>query len=478
VSIRLVLVLAFAALVAAGVLVVTRIVNDEVPRYTYAANEESLVDTATLLAAFVEVRSAAGRLPVAELRSALDVALARDLKARIHELEKRSLGLRVYLTDPRGIVVFDSDGGRDEGKDYSRWQDVYRTLRGEYGARATRGVAAEPLTSIHYVAAPIRSEGRIVGVLSVGKPVRELSGLIGAMRTRITRAGVVGLGLAVTAGIGVALWISRPLRRLVEFSDAVASGRRVSPPRLYGREVRELGRSLDGMREALWGRRQAEGAIRGLTHEIKAPLAGIQASAELLGEDVPLAERRRFLGHILTETERIQTLVERMLELAALEGRASLETRPELNLAALVADVIAAEAALAEQKGVRLETRAEEAVAVCGDALLLRQAVRNLVHNALRATPAEGTVVVSAEPDGEAAVVAVEDTGPGVPDYALPRLFERFYSVTLPGEARRGTGLGLAFVREVALLHGGEAALVNRPQGGARATLRLPRGRA
>jgi two-component system sensor histidine kinase CreC len=453
VSIRSVLVLAFAALVAAGVLVVTRIVNDEVPRHTYAANE----------------------LPVGELRSALDIALARDLQARIQQLEKRSLGLRVYLTDARGVVVFDSAGGAEVGKNYSRWQDVSRTLRGEYGARATRGVADDPRTSIHYVAAPIRRQGRIVGVLSVGKPVRELSGLIAAMRARITHAGLFGLALAVAAGTGLAFWVSRPLRRLVAFSNEVTAGRRVAAPRLYGREMRELGRSLDAMREVLSGRRQAEGAIRGLTHEIKAPLAGIQASAELLGEEVPPAERRRFLGHIVTEAGRIRTLVDRALELTAREGRSALEVRSLVELRTLVDEVVAAEDAVAAQKEVRLLARAAHGFTVRGDALLLRQAVRNLVHNAIRATPAGGTVTVSAEAEGEKAVIAVEDTGPGVPDYALPRLFERFYSMALPGEPCRGTGLGLAFVREVALLHGGEASLANRPGGGARASLSLPR---
>lgn len=473
-SIRLTLVLAFVGLGGAGVLVVSRIIGDEVPRHTYSANEEALADTAALLASYVEARSADGRLPIDELRSAVAAAQARQLGARIHQLEKSSVVLRVYLTDARGIVVFDSDAGRDEGKDYSRWQDVSRTLRGEYGARATREVASDPRTSIHYVAAPLRRDGRVVGVLSVGKPVSELGGLIGAMRRRIARAALVGVVLAAAAGVGVAFWIARPLRRLVRFSDAVAAGQRVPLPGFAGREMRELARSLEGMREALSGRRQAEEAIRALTHEIKAPLAGIQASAELLGEEPPEAERRRFLGHIQAETTRIGTLVERMLELAALEGRAALEAPQALDLAALVGEAIAAESALAAHKGVRLQAFPSAGLRVSGDGLLLRQALRNLVHNALAATPAGGGVQVSTRVEANQALLTVEDDGPGIPEFALPRVFERFYSLALPGESRRGTGLGLAFVREVALLHGGEAALANRAQGGARASLRLP----
>ena len=487
-SIRLVIILAFVVLAAAGVLVVTGIVNDEVPRHTYAANEESLADMASLLASLVEARLENGQVPVGDLRKALEAVRSRDLGARIHELEKRSVGVRVYATDGAGVVVFDSDGGRDEGRNYSRWNDVRRTLQGEYGARASRGIADDPLTSVHYVAAPIRSGGRIVGVLSVGKPVRELGGLIEAMQDRIAWAALLGVGSAALVGVAVAFWIARPLRRLAQFSEAVAEGQRLALPKLYGREVQELGRALDGMREALMGRRQAESAVRGLVHEVKAPLAGIRASAELLLEEMAEPERQRFLGHILTESGRLETLVGRMLELAALEGRPALGERERQDLQSLVREAAEGEASLATQKGaggtkgvlvetkcVLVETRYLEApVEVRGDALLLRQALRNLVHNAVRAASSGGTVTVTVSVADEWATVTVDDTGPGIPDYALPRLFERFYSVPLPGETRRGTGLGLAFVREVALLHGGEATLANREGGGARATLRLP----
>jgi len=118
------------------------------------------------------MRASPQAIPVADLRAALDAALRRDLGASIQELQKRTVDLRVYVTDARGIVLYDSDSGRDEGQDYSRWHDVYWTLRGSYGARASRDVPDDPYSSVHYVAAPIRSGGRIVGALSVGKPVR------------------------------------------------------------------------------------------------------------------------------------------------------------------------------------------------------------------------------------------------------------------------------------------------------------------
>jgi len=104
----------------------------------------------------------------------------------------------------------------------------------------------------------------------------------------------------------------------------------------------------------------------------------------------------------------------------------------------------------------------------------LRQALLNLLENALAFSPEGGEVVRGAAIDAGRLSLWVEDQGPGVPDYARERVFERFYSLARPDGTPRSSGLGLPFVREVARLHGGEARLDNLPHGGARATLVLP----
>ena len=111
---------------------------------------------------------------------------------------------------------------------------------------------------------------------------------------------------------------------------------------------------------------------------------------------------------------------------------------------------------------------------VQGDAFLLRQALANLLDNALAFSPWGGRIVLSARSGEGLVVLRVRDAGPGVPDYALERVFERFYSLPAPGSGRRGTGLGLPFVREVVRLHGGRVALRNGEEGGAVATVELP----
>jgi two-component system sensor histidine kinase CreC len=109
-----------------------------------------------------------------------------------------------------------------------------------------------------------------------------------------------------------------------------------------------------------------------------------------------------------------------------------------------------------------------------GDAFLLRQSLVNLLDNAADFAPAGTALEVAIRRDDAHWVVTVADRGPGVPDYALDRAFERFYSLPRPGGGSRSSGLGLCFVAEAATLHGGSAALANREGGGAVASLRLP----
>ena len=112
-----------------------------------------------------------------------------------------------------------------------------------------------------------------------------------------------------------------------------------------------------------------------------------------------------------------------------------------------------------------------------GESFLLESALHNLLQNAIDFSPAGGAIRIRVAPDAAAqtAAITVEDDGPGIPDYALPRLFERFYSLARPGSGRKSSGLGLCFVREAAALHRGSIHVKNRTDiPGTRAVLRLP----
>ncbi len=217
--------------------------------------------------------------------------------------------------------------------------------------------------------------------------------------------------------------------------------------------------------------------VANVSHELRTPLASLRAMAETLRDgglqDRALAER--FVDQILQEVDRMSRLVADLLDLSSLEAGVVRLRQEELEAGELVEAVAQRFRELASRKGVRLVVRRQEA-RVRGDPDRLEQAVGNLVANAVQYTPAGGRVEVGVEVHGDEVQVVVQDTGPGIPPEHLPRVFERFYRVD-PSRSRAegGTGLGLAIVKHVALAHGGRVEAGNRPGGGARFVLALPR---
>lgn len=471
-SLRVRLLLVLLAIYCVGGYFIARWTLDQVrPRYLESM-EETLVDTSVLLAAHLEAQGTAAGPDVTTLRSAFAGAQRREFEARIFSLRKTGIDLRVYVTDAAGRVLFDSTG-RQEGADFSRWNDVHRTLRGQYGARSTRDVAGDDETQVLFVAAPIRHDGRIVGVVSAGKPARNINALVAAAKQRMVLGFAVGGLLLLVVLLVVAAWVIAPLERLTAYARAVRDGRPATLPPLPGRTFQDLGTAFEEMRDALEGRQHAARYTQAVAHGVKAPLAAIRGAAELLGEEMPAAERARFLENIRGESARIQQMVERLLELSSLEARKALGSTEVIPAAELAREAAAAMQPAFAVRQIRLDVEAGAGV-VRGERVLVREALVNLLQNALEFSPDGGVVTLGVQLAGDRVEFAVADRGPGVPDYALPQVFDRFYSLPRPGGTRKSTGLGLALVREIAHLHGGGATLANRADGGACATLWLP----
>ncbi|MBO9715671.1 MAG: two-component system sensor histidine kinase CreC [Pseudoxanthomonas sp.] len=467
--------LGFFLVVGLAAFFVMRVFVDEVKPGVRQAMESTLVDTANVLASMAADDLKAGRIGQGRFAADLARARARDPQATIWRFPKHSIDYRVTVTDARGIVVFDSEG-RDVGRDNSRWNDVYRTLRGEYGARSSPESPGSERTVMH-VAAPVfdpDAPGTLIGVLTVSKPNRTIEPFIQASQRSILRKGAWLIGLSALVGLLMTWWLAHGIGRLGRYARAVAAGEPVPPPPRRRDEIGDLGQALEDMRRKLEGKAYVEQYVQSLTHEMKSPLAAIRGAAELLQEPLAEEDRQRFARNIQDQQQRLTETIDKLLALAEVEQHGWLQRREPVDLAALLRQATTAiEPRLA---GARLRVEIEDAahaVAVHGDPFLLRQALANLLDNAIAFSPPGGTItLVLAEADGQARVT-VRDRGPGVPEYATSRVFERFYSLARPG-GTRSSGLGLPFVREVARLHGGEAWLGNREDGGAEAGLALP----
>ncbi|WP_396615296.1 two-component system sensor histidine kinase CreC [Lysobacter soli] len=465
--------LGYFLIVAIAGLLLAQVFVAQVKPGVRQAMEDTLVDTANVLAELATDDFIKGRIDQGDFARRVRAMAGRDYGAQIWGFGKRTSQYRIYVTDARGIVVFDSSG-RDVGRDYSRWNDVYLTLRGRYGARSTRGEYADPNSTVMHVAAPIRDAGgRIIGVLTVAKPNSAIAPFIERSQRSVWRWGAVLLGVSLLIGLMAAWWLSRQLGALRRYANAVTAGERATLPRTAG-EFGDLGHALETMRTQLEGKQYVEQYVHTLTHEMKSPLAAIRGSAELLEGPLDDADRTRFAATIRAQSERLSQMIDKMLALAAVEHRQRLEHPESLSLADVVADAASQCETRLSQAGLRLSLDLAAGLPdVRGDRFLLRQAVVNLIENAVDFSPHGGVVEVRLDAEGDRQRVEVRDRGPGIPDYALERVFERFYSLPRPGNGSRSSGLGLPFVAEVAALHGGEASLVNRDRGGAVAGLVL-----
>ena len=191
---------------------------------------------------------------------------------------------------------------------------------------------------------------------------------------------------------------------------------------------------------------------------------------------MPPERREKFVANIQAEARRLQNIIDRLLALSALESRKKLDHPETIRLDDLAHAVCADLQPAAEARGLRLDLKCDGQPEVLGESFLLESALHNLLQNAIDFSPEGGAIRIRVAPDAaQNAEITVEDDGPGIPDYALPRVFERFYSLARPGAGRKSSGLGLCFVREAAALHHGSIHVENRTDTiGTRAVLRLP----
>jgi two-component system sensor histidine kinase CreC len=477
------LLLGFFLITGIAAFFVMRVFVHEVQPSVREVMEDMMVDTANILAELAQDDLAAmppeGDLQGSRFARRVQDYAARPIDAQIWGLSKRTLDYRVYVTNERGRVVFDTGlpgGGNAIGQDYSQWRDVSKTLSGEYGARATRYVVKDDTTAVMYVAAPVKQGPRTLGVLTVAKPMSSVQKFIERAQRDILLKGLWLLGASLAVGVLVTGWIVWSVRRLRHYAQHVQWGQRQPPPALSG-ELGELALAMAAMRDRLDGHEHVEQLVRALTHELKSPLTAIGGAAELLQDDLPASDRLLFSTQIREQTDRLHMLVERLLELSKLEHRHSLDHQQVLDLADCVEHVIHASVARMQQRELRLNWSPVSGVKVKGEADLLHMAMGNLLDNAIDFAPRGSVIDLDLRVVGQQAVLSIRDHGPGVPDYALARLGERFYSTPRPAEpgqaARKGSGLGLAIVRQIMVLHRGTLQLTPA-EPGLLASLHLP----
>lgn len=296
----------------------------------------------------------------------------------------------------------------------------------------------------------------------------------------IVLVAIAAATLASLLGVVIARRIARPLVRLEHTAAAVAAGDLTARSGLAqrGDEVGSLGRSFDTMAAEL-ERNEASRRrfFQDAAHEMKTPLAVIEATAAAVMDGV-YPHDDRHLETIRTQARVLGRVVDDLRTISLAEAGALPLRLEGVDLAAVAASTEAAFAARADARGARISAETGAVPAVRADRDRIAQAVAALVDNALRFTPAGGSVVVRtglSPVDPARARVTVLDDGPGLDAGDLPHVFDRFYQADAARDRGTGTsGLGLAITRAIVEAHGGSVGVENRPEGGAAAWLELP----
>jgi heavy metal sensor kinase len=331
-------------------------------------------------------------------------------------------------------------------------------------------------------------EGRLLAVPVAGGRVLVVGASLDDQHEALARlAALMAVGgplvLILAGGVGwvVAGAALRPVERMrIEAAAISASepGRRL-PPAGTGDEVARLGETLNEMLDRLEQALQRERRfVDEASHELRTPLANLRIELDLaLRRARSSEELEGALRSAADETERLARLAEDLLVLARADrGRVPVR-REEVDVAELVGGEVDAFAARARQAGVAIEARVPTGLRSSLDPLRMRQAVGNLLDNAVRSTPPQGTVTIEVGHADGFLSLEVRDTGEGFPAAFLRSAFEPFARPNAPRsrpDRDAGSGLGLAIVRAVAEAHGGTVEAANRPEGGAAVRLRIP----
>lgn len=386
-------------------------------------------------------------------------------------------GAHVY--DDQGTVLASSETIEDVGA----WPQASRDLLDiALAGNEGRTVLYSDAGRILMLVFPIRAaEGNILGALVLDGSLDLVQQLEERLRIALAVGTLVAALLASAVGLRATRQALRPLDEVVRVARRIAAGQLDVRLRLNRRdEIGQLAEAFDSMLDRLAAAISAQRRfVADAAHELRTPLTALGGMVEMLEMGADRGDRptvQRMLQTMNREIERLARLVADLLTLSRLDAERPLSTGP-VDLASLVTEVSSHTRLLAHGQQVHVHLNATPVVP--GDPDQLKQVLINLADNALKFTPAEGTIDFNLDAVNGLATISVADTGSGIPEAALPRVTERFERGD-PSRSRSsgGYGLGLAIARGIVEAHGGRIAIESQVNRGTVVRVTLPRSSA
>lgn len=345
------------------------------------------------------------------------------------------------------------------------------------GAVVLRMLRRRSLTVSLTVVAGVTVVAMLAGTLAVARAMFLSAHDLTVVTTVVAMAAVVSLATALLLG----RWVVARSRELALAARTFGEDGSFAPPGGEATaELAELGRELAATSARLTESRERERALEAsrrelvawISHDLRTPLAGLRAMSEAL-EDGVVADPQRYFRQIRAEVERMNGMVGDLFELSRIHAGALALTPTRMSARDLVGEALAGAGPLAREHGVRLVGGRVEQVPIEVDAEEMTRVLANLLVNAIRRTPADGTVAVGAERREDAVVLSVTDGCGGIPEEDLPRVFDTGWRGSEARTPPAGAGLGLAIVRGIVEAHDGRAG-VHNVSGGCRFEVTLP----
>jgi len=494
-------------LIVSGIVVFTQLFEHVKPTAQQVI-EDTLLDTSKMIAANLQEPVQSGQISNTAYQQQLDSAfIAQPASFKDHSIksktaktaynldnepeykQKTASSFRLYVTNSQGIVLYDSLPASDnaEGADYSRWNDVYLTLRGQYGARSTPDTNSTRGSSIMYVAQPIKDDlGHLIGVVSVGKPVDSVLPYLDNTRQRmLITTLLISIVSLILAGL-VAWWLQQSISLVTRYTSALAED--TKKPYFYlAHELNSLTDTIESMKHRLENRAYVSDYVHTLTHELKSPLTAIRASGELLEDDNLDLDDRQMLSQAIGEQSiKMQQLIDRLLLLAKVEQPTFRLNRQAISLTPILTSLIKDSSVKVQQRHLtpikllidhkQINHIAAEKdyspallakTTVAADRFWLVQALQNVLDNAIYFADAEVRIELTTA--SSSVTVDIFNDGQPLADYAIAKAFDRYFSLSHQKQSpqasgntlKKGTGLGLTLVKQVIEHHGGSISINN-----------------
>lgn len=382
---------------------------------------------------------------------------------------------RILVTDEAGLILYDSrESARAVGR-MAAYSELVLALKGKDAFSSVYSNAAFQSRA----AAPVTYRSQTIGAVYAYEYDSEQAVLLENLRSTLFRISVLIACTVAILSVLLSAMMTRKIRILLSAIRSVKDGENLRRVNLKGSdEITHIADAFNAMADRLQVNEEVRRRfVSDASHELKTPLAAIRLLSDsiLQTETIDPATTRDFVAEIGQEAERLSRVSEDLLRLTRLDAAAlpPAETVDVLPLVELVTGMVSY---LAHEKEIDLTYEGQEGCFVSGTRDELTQVLYNLIENAVKYTPEGGTVQVLLKKEPQSVRLLVEDSGPGIPEQDLKRVFERFYRVDKArSRAQGGTGLGLSIVKDTVSRRGGSVWCENRREGGARFTVLWPR---